>query len=689
MDRLQMTAGALVLAGVLALAWIWSGSADPDWERLSLTALVGLALGLIFERSRFCMFCFYRDAFRYRNMEPLLGLLLALGVGTLGYLVVFGSWVPDPHQGYLPPNAFLTPVGIHLVVGGLLFGMGMALSGSCFSGHLYRLGSGSGAAVVALLTAPVGLLLGYLTWDFWYSFSIRDAPVIWLPQYLGYGGSAAVQLGLLAALAVLLWKLHRPMATRFLSCRRPLDRTLIAWLRGRWSLWASAATVGVLAFIAYLRLRPLGVTSELSRLSRSLGVATGLLSESPIRGLDRLSGCVPLETSLLLSENGVLVLTLIAGSLAACLLAGRFSWEWPSAKQVLPLVGGGILMGYGAMISLGCNIGNLLSGTMALSLSGWVFGAAMSVGLLGVLWITRKQPLSTGCRVPAVPIHKAPPPLPVVVRQTPPGFLAADELWRKLCTPSAEVLVLETGRSRDGFEAGHIPAAAWADFGLVYVEGKKGWSGAFPDSLDHLAPAPGVEERLIVVYDTLGGFRAARLALGLALAGWRNVLVLDNSLQTWLSLGLPLERGWGNGVWKPTGGATHRPREGLGLVDRTSLLARLGTVRVLDNRPKGEYEGKVKKAKYSGRIPGAVPLEWNALLEGHQMLVKQEPQLRQTLEQPLGTAQEVVCYCHTGERSSLVAWAIHHLWPDRRVELYDGSWEEWGNAEDLPREAVS
>lgn len=74
-------------------------------------------------------------------------------------------------------------------------------------------------------------------------------------------------------------------------------------------------------------------------------------------------------------------LGIIVGALLATLLASQFKIKKiKSKKQVIAATLGGLLMGYGARIGFGCNIGALYSGIASLSLSGWVFGAAMFCG---------------------------------------------------------------------------------------------------------------------------------------------------------------------------------------------------------------------------------------------------------------------------------------------------------------------
>jgi len=74
-------------------------------------------------------------------------------------------------------------------------------------------------------------------------------------------------------------------------------------------------------------------------------------------------------------------LGIIFGALLATLLASQFKIKKiKSMKQVIAAVLGGLLMGYGARIAFGCNIGALFSGIASLSLSGWVFALFLFAG---------------------------------------------------------------------------------------------------------------------------------------------------------------------------------------------------------------------------------------------------------------------------------------------------------------------
>ncbi|MDR2112772.1 MAG: YeeE/YedE family protein, partial [Candidatus Accumulibacter sp.] len=82
-----------------------------------------------------------------------------------------------------------------------------------------------------------------------------------------------------------------------------------------------------------------------------------------------------------------LLLGLVGGAFIASLAGAQFVFRRPGWRDAARGLGGGILLGWGAMTGLGCTIGTLLSGTQAGALSGWVFGTAMLVSLWGGLRI--------------------------------------------------------------------------------------------------------------------------------------------------------------------------------------------------------------------------------------------------------------------------------------------------------------
>jgi uncharacterized membrane protein YedE/YeeE len=90
-----------------------------------------------------------------------------------------------------------------------------------------------------------------------------------------------------------------------------------------------------------------------------------------------------LERGFLRDPGTMRNLGLIVGALFAALIASGFKIKKiKSAKQVVAAVLGGLLMGYGARLGFGCNIGAFYSGIASLSLSGWVFGVFLFLGAI-------------------------------------------------------------------------------------------------------------------------------------------------------------------------------------------------------------------------------------------------------------------------------------------------------------------
>lgn len=384
-DRPSSTALLVAVAVVIALlswAW-WLFEPTPAGRALNFSLLAGAVFGVLLQRSRFCFFCITRDYVERRDPNGLLGLLAALAVGSLGYHAVFGSFVPDPFNGRLPPDAHIGPVSAVLVLGAGLFGVGMAISGSCISAHLYRLGEGAFASLFALAGVILGFVLGFLSWNPLYLNLIADAPTLWLPGQLGYAGSLLVQLAALAALAWLLLRFARPQ----LPAAQPLSIGQRIWRR-RWPTYVGGLLVGTLGVVCYLRVAPLGVTAELGSIARTGAGSLGWLPDR-LHGLDGFSGCATVVKQVLLSNNGAFVGALVLAAWASALVAGDWQPKLPGVGQCLRNLLGGVLMGWGAMLALGCTVGTLLSGIMAGALSGWVFALFCLAGLLAGLWLRR------------------------------------------------------------------------------------------------------------------------------------------------------------------------------------------------------------------------------------------------------------------------------------------------------------
>lgn len=383
-DALRAVAAWLLAAVV----WVAAHGYDTQFSRFWV---FGLAFGFVLQRGRFCFASAFRDLFLLGHGRTMKGVLLGLAVASVGFAVVMARQIPNASLGFDPPTANILPIGAHTVLGGLLFGVGMVLAGGCVSGSLYRMGEGYVASWVAFAGVMGGLLGSSYTWNWWWEASIASGPRIWLPRLLGHPGALVATLLALAATFVWVLRIER-RAGVVLPAVRPADEASESvtddlkaigrgvFVRG-WPVLVSGAVLGALNVLLFTAQEPWGFTGEIARWTSGLA---GLFSAPPPvpAGASELPGCVlvPLDGSIL-NHMTFMVGGMWFGAFAAALGAGEFKLRIPRRPvRYAQSLGGGVLMGYGAGIGIGCTIGAFFSAVPSLAVNGWVFAVFLGVG---------------------------------------------------------------------------------------------------------------------------------------------------------------------------------------------------------------------------------------------------------------------------------------------------------------------
>lgn len=155
------------------------------------------------------------------------------------------------------------------------------------------------------------------------------------------------------------------------------------WFKNAWSYVAAAVLLSVFQIVSLATTgNPWGVSGTLANwgawLFRAVGGNVDKWYYFSSQGAQ-----ATLNAGFLNDPGTIRNLGIIVGALLATLLASQFKIKKiKSLKQVFAAVLGGLLMGYGARIAFGCNIGALFSGIASLSLSGWVFGLFLFLGAI-------------------------------------------------------------------------------------------------------------------------------------------------------------------------------------------------------------------------------------------------------------------------------------------------------------------
>lgn len=365
-------AAAAAQRGVLALGLGVAalGLARPDDTRSALLWLIGLAFGVTLYHASFGFASAYRRMFVARDMRGVQAQLLMLALATLLFAVPLsaGSVFGQPLSGAW------APLGLSVVAGAFLFGVGMQLAGGCGSGTLYTAGGGSLRMLVVLAAACAGSFWASLHLGWWQRLPAQETVV--LGEALGWPLAVTVQLVVIAALALLLRALARPV-----SAGPPARGGLRVVLAGPWPALAAACllALGNLATLVVAG-HPWSITWGFTLWGAKAATVLGWQPASSPFWRDGWQREL-LDGGLLDDSVSAMDLAIMLGALCAAAAAGRFALQWrmswPSAASALL---GGLAIGYGARIAYGCNIGAFFSGVASGSLHGWLWIAAALPG---------------------------------------------------------------------------------------------------------------------------------------------------------------------------------------------------------------------------------------------------------------------------------------------------------------------
>lgn len=340
------------------------------WRQAALF-VVGLTAGIILYHAAFGFTAAWRNIVTTGRGAGLRAQMIMLAVTV----VIF---VPLISQGEFAGTSLrgnVNPLSLGVVCGAFMFGIGMQLGGGCASGTLFTVGGGNARMLVTLVFFIVGSVLGTLHWGSWQN-GPSLAPFSLLENY---GGVGAIGISLIMFSVV--WFASAAYEKHRHSSLSEETKPAFSLLRGPWTLIAGALALAVVnASTLLLAGRPWGVTSGFALWGAKLGSVFGL-DVSGWAYWERAGQAASLDASVYSNITSVMNFGIILGALFAASMAGKFapSFKLPMRSLVAAVIGG-LLLGYGARIAYGCNIGAYFGGISSTSMHGWLWFVAAFIG---------------------------------------------------------------------------------------------------------------------------------------------------------------------------------------------------------------------------------------------------------------------------------------------------------------------
>lgn len=376
-----------VIGAALALCVLVLVAGNIAGQKQALAVLIGGLAGFALYHASFGFTAAWRRIFAEGR---------GVGLRYQFLLIVLTCAISFPLIAYTDARGFILPVSMGMLFGSFIFGFGMQFGGGCGSGTLFVVGGGSTRMCITLLFFVIGSVLGTLHLGWWNSiafpqpvqetFGVGDKFSYGMINNLGPFGAFFVLICLLGGIAV--WSVW--YEKRKHGDLEPPRKTE-SFIKGPWSPLAGAialAVVGILTLIVVGR--PWGVTWAFA-----LWGAKG----ANALGVDVLSWpfwtgwrANAVENSVFKDTTSVMNFGIIAGALAAAGLASKWRPIFALSRvEISTAILGGLLMGYGARLAYGCNIGAYLGGLVSGSVHGWAWAVMAFIGSSLAVMLKRRM----------------------------------------------------------------------------------------------------------------------------------------------------------------------------------------------------------------------------------------------------------------------------------------------------------
>lgn len=240
----------------------------------------------------------------------------------------------------------------------------------------------------------------------------------------------------------------------------------------------------------------------------------------------------------------------------------------------------------------------------------------------------------------------------------------------------------------DAYAEGHIPGAVYLDWttDLVDLDDPIPAQAAKAAKLAEVLGSRGIGDgHLVVVYDDspVSQF-ATRLWWLLNYYGHNRIAVVNGGFPKWQRENRPVTTevpSWPRATFTPRVQPAMR-------VEAAEIVSVLDnpSVRLLDARDAGQYTGATRRGRFGGHIPGAINVPRELVADPSTGEFRSDAELDDVVRlADLDQGERVIAYCNGGVAATSVLFTLAlRGYPLAKLANYDGSWNEWGNRDDVP-----